>query len=65
MPSAVIRAYSYDPPTRTLSVTFTSGRRYRYHEVPAEAFADMRASFAKGEYFNKVIKPRFRCTPED
>jgi len=65
MPSSVIRAFAYDPPTRTLAVTFTSGRRYRYHEVPSETHEAMRAAFSKGEFFNKEIRDRFRYTAED
>ena len=65
MPSTVIRTFAYDPETRTLQVTFVSGRRYRYHEVPAETYAAMKAAFAKGEFFNKAIRARFRHTEED
>lgn len=64
MPSAVIRAYAYDPLSRTLAVTFVNGRRYRYHDVPEETFTAMKAAFAKGEFFNKFIRPRFRFTCE-
>lgn len=64
MPSKVIRAFAYDAPSRTLAVTFTSGRRYRFHEVPAETFEAMRAAFAKGEFFNKAVRGRYRFTQE-
>jgi lysyl-tRNA synthetase class 2 len=33
--SSVIRSYHYDPVDRYLELVFVSGRRYRYHEVPA------------------------------
>jgi hypothetical protein len=65
MPSSVIRAFAYDAPSRTLAVTFTSGRRYRYHEVPAETHEAMRAAFAKGEFFNKQIRDQYRYTADD
>lgn len=65
MPSSVIRAYAYDAPSRTLLVTFTSGRRYRYHEVPPETHEAMRTAFAKGEFFNRQIRDRYRYTSED
>lgn len=65
MPSSVIRAFAYDAPSRTLAVTFSSGRRYRYHDVPPDTHKAMRAAFAKGEFFNKEIRDRFRYTPED
>jgi len=63
MPSKVIRAFSYDPDEARLDVTFTSGRRYSYHEVPAELAAGMRLAFSKGVFFNRHIKDRFRHTP--
>jgi len=60
MPSTVIRAYAYDPAERRLDVTFVSGRRYSYFDVPPETHAAMKASFAKGEFFNAHIRDRFR-----
>jgi hypothetical protein len=59
MPSSVIRAFAYDAASRTLAVTFVSGRLYRYLEVPPEAYEALRLSFAKGEHFNRHIKDRY------
>lgn len=59
MPSSVIRAWSYDPEARRLDVTFVSGRRYAYREVPPELAAEMKLAFAKGEFFNRRIRDRF------
>jgi lysyl-tRNA synthetase class 2 len=64
MPSSVIRTFSYDPSQRRLDVVFTSGRRYSYHDVPAEMFEAMRAAPSKGKFFNYRIRDRFRCTRE-
>ena len=64
MPSSVIRAYRYDPDARRLHVTFVSGRRYAYHEVPPDVAEAMKLSFAKGEFFNKKIRDRFEYSPE-
>jgi hypothetical protein len=61
MPSNVIRAYHYKADTEVLEITFVSGNRYRYLHVPPEIFEDMQASFSKGEYFNRHIRPRFAC----
>ena len=62
MPSNVVRTFSYDASDRRLDVVFTSGRRYSYHDVPAEAFEAMRAAFSKGEFFNRHIRDRFQFT---
>lgn len=59
MPSSVIASFEYRPAERRLDVTFVSGRRYRYFEVPPELAERMRASFAKGEFFNAHIRGRF------
>jgi KTSC domain-containing protein len=59
MPSKVIRSFQYDDSSRMLLITFQSGRRYRYLDVPAETAQAMRAAFAKGEFFNAQIRGRF------
>ena len=62
MPSTVIRKFDYDPQACRLDVTFVSGRRYSYHQVPAELAQEMRAAFAKGEFYNRRIRGRFEFT---
>jgi hypothetical protein len=64
MPSSVIRSYRYDPQHRRLELQFVSGRRYRYHDVPEEAYRGMREAFSKGEFFNAHIRDRYRHTRE-
>ena len=64
MPSTVIRRFSYDPDARRLDITFVSGRRYSYQDVPPELFEEMKLSFAKGEFFNQRIRGRFEYSPE-
>ena len=56
MPSSVIRAFSYDPCRRELAVTFTTGRRYLYSDVPPHEAEAFRTAFAKGHYFNARIR---------
>ena len=60
MPSTVIRHFDYAPGRRELTVTFTTGRRYLYSEVPEEAAAALRGAFAKGRHFNARIR---NCYP--
>lgn len=58
MPSTAIRDIVYDQDSQTLSVTFvTSGRRYRYFDVPIQAHDALRHAFSKGTHFNTRIKP--------
>ena len=60
MESRAIRYFAYDAPHRELEVTFTTGRRYVYFDVPPkihQAFADAES---KGIFFNTQIRPHFR-----
>ena len=61
MPSTVIKRFDYRPGTRKLLVTFTTGRRYLYSDVPAEAADRFRAAFSKGRHFNAHIRDRYPC----
>jgi len=61
MPSTVIRRFSYRSGLRELEVTFTTGRRYLYSDVPEEAVEEFRAAFSKGAYFNRCIRDRYPC----
>ena len=62
MPSSVIRRFDYDPQANRLDITFVSGRRYSYHQVPEDVVAEMRAAFSKGQYYNLKIRDRFTFT---
>ena len=64
MPSQVIRHFSYDPDARQLRVTFVSGRRYRYDDVPPDVAQEMRLAFSKGQFFNHRIRDAFPASPE-
>jgi hypothetical protein len=59
MPSSVIRAFAYRPGCAELEVTFTTGRRYVYSDVPRAAAEALRAAFAKGPHFNGHIRGRY------
>jgi hypothetical protein len=59
MPSTVIRRFDYDPDRRELEISFTTGRRYLYSEVPLEAAQRFREAFAKGVHFNRYIRDRY------
>jgi hypothetical protein len=59
MPSSVVAKFEYDHLTSTLRVWYVSGLVYDYKDVPAEVYAAMKSSFAKGEFLNKHIKGEF------
>ncbi len=59
MPSTVISSFSYDQATETLRVKFVSGLEYDFKKVPPTIYESMKASKAKGIYFNQYIKGKF------
>jgi len=62
MPSSVIRRWDYDEAEQRLDITFVSGKRYSYHEVPPRVAQGMREAFSKGSYFNRRIRDHFAFT---
>jgi KTSC domain len=56
MPSAVIQSFDYRPERRELLVTFTTGRRYLYSQVPPELAEAFRLALSKGRFFNLRIR---------
>ena len=59
MPSTVVRKFDYDFERRELTIVFQTKRSYTYTLVPPETYAAMKASFAKGEFFNQSIRGKF------
>jgi lysyl-tRNA synthetase class 2 len=59
MPSTAIRAFHYRPESRELEVTFITGRRYIYFDVPSEKVDAFRSASSKGAFFNTQIRPYF------
>jgi lysyl-tRNA synthetase class 2 len=62
MPSTVVRTALYDPDRAVLDITFTTGRRYLYLDVPPDEAARFAAAFSKGRYFNAHIRDRYAFT---
>jgi hypothetical protein len=62
MPSSVIRDWSYDEAEQRLDITFVSGKRYSYNDVPPRVAQGMRKAFSKGSYFNRRIRDHFAFT---
>lgn len=61
MPSTVIKRFEHLPERRELLVTFVTGRRYLYSDVPAEAAERFRAAYSKGSHFNRHIRDHYPC----
>ena len=59
MPSTAIRHFRYDAAERALRVSFVTGRRYVYDDVPPDVFGAFKSAFSKGAFFNREIRDRY------
>jgi hypothetical protein len=59
MPSTAIRSLFYDSAKCELSVTFVTGRRYVYADVPGEVFEAFKTAESRGAFFNHEIRDRY------
>jgi hypothetical protein len=59
MPSTAIRSHSYDPETSDLTITFVTGRRYVYDDVPQDVYDAFKAAFSRGTFFNQHIRDHY------
>lgn len=57
--SSTITSVEYDDEAHELDVTFTSGKMYRYFNVPLEIYAEFLDAGSKGRFFNDNIKGAF------
>ncbi len=58
-PSTAIRTLFYVPAKHELWVTFVSGRRYVYTEVPPDVFDAFKTASSRGAFFNHEIRDRY------
>lgn len=54
--SSVISSVDYNPINKSLEVSFNSGSRYEYAEVPRDLFISMSIAPSVGKFFNEEIK---------
>ncbi|MCV3239781.1 KTSC domain-containing protein [Mesorhizobium sp. ZC-5] len=57
--SSAISFVEYHDISRTMEITFKSGRIYNYYDVPREVYEDFLASSSKGGFFNDHIKDNY------
>lgn len=58
MSSVIVRAL-YDASKRELAVTFTSGRKYIYEDVPPDVALELQSAPSQGQYFNWRIRDQY------
>jgi hypothetical protein len=59
MQSTAIRGLLYEPEKRELSVTFFTGRRYVYTNVPSEVFEAFKNATSRGAFFSDEIRDHY------
>jgi hypothetical protein len=57
--SSMMTSVRYDHGARELDITFTSGKTFRYLNVPLETYVDLLDAESKGDFFNDNIKDEF------
>jgi hypothetical protein len=57
--SSLMTFVKYDDDAGELDITFTSGKTYRYRDVPPDVYDELLDAESKGEYFNENIKNIF------
>jgi hypothetical protein len=57
--SQLLSWVDYDASRRQLRVSFRSGERYLYFQVPASCYRELLEADSKGAFFNRHIRNRF------
>jgi lysyl-tRNA synthetase class 2 len=57
--SSMMNRIDYEESTKELDITFTSGKTYRYLDVPPEIYGALVDADSKGQFFNEYIKNEF------
>jgi hypothetical protein len=59
--SAAVETITYDEWSRQLDIALTTGRLYRYFDVPPDIYAALMDSDSKGRFYNERIRDAYRC----
>ncbi len=57
--SSMLSAADYDEATSTLTVTFKSGARHAYTDVPEDEYAALVTASSAGKYFLENIRDQY------
>ncbi|MEO1691279.1 MAG: lysine--tRNA ligase [Cyanobacteria bacterium J06631_6] len=57
--STAIKDFDYDAEQEILRITFGNGSIYKYAEVPARIYKELKETGSVGQYFNSQIKDKF------
>lgn len=54
--SSHIRSYSYDAPSKSLTVEFHNGKSYTHVGVPSAVYSNMQKDWSAGKYYHAVVR---------
>lgn len=57
--SKSVSKLEYSEDTKTLIITYTTGKRYEYEGVPESVVTDMTKAESVGQYINQHIKGKY------
>jgi hypothetical protein len=57
--SSNIQSGDYDEASKTLLITFNTGRRYEHYGVPQELWEALKDAGSKGRFYSQFIKGKF------
>ena len=60
--SAAIEAVNYDERRQYLDIELTTGRTYRYRDVPPAIYAAFMVAESKGRFYNDEIRDAYEYT---
>jgi hypothetical protein len=60
MPSSAVQDIAFEPENGALTVTFATGRVYRYYGVEPEVYEAFRIAASKGRFFNLRIRDQYK-----
>lgn len=57
--STSIQRCEYDDETKDMHITFASGGKHRFKDVPKEVYDELNASDSKGKHFHQFVRRNY------
>jgi len=57
--STCVASYHYDKKTKELTIQFTKGGSYTYHDVPKQIVQGLKQAGSQGQFFNANIRNQY------
>lgn len=57
--SSHVALLGYSAETKTMRITFSNGKTYEYHGVPAQIYQRLKSAESIGKFFNQNVKNNY------